>query len=340
MKRRWLPLWGLLAGAPVFAQQGTPPDESLAPYANAANTVELADGRRIHFTCMGEGSPTVILTAGLGEWGITWNKVQPAIARTTRVCAWDRAGFGLSDASAIVQTAQATTADLDEALARAFGGPYVMVGHSLGAYESLLFADRRREEVAGMVLVDPSLPDQWNRFARVVPSLDLEELQRPGTEAMRRCATGLRNGTLAPGSPDRTGCLRPFPAAYPPGLRDALEPLRTAERFETMASINSSLGQSSAQAVNPLRDYGTIPLVVLSAASVGAPPEGVSFDSMSLLAEEIDRGHDELAALSRRGAKTRVPGTTHAIHQIRPQVVIDAIEAVVDEARASVAAGK
>jgi pimeloyl-ACP methyl ester carboxylesterase len=95
-----------------------PVDEALAPYASVADSVKLRDGRELHFVCMGKGSPTVILTAGMGDFaGIAWSAVQPAMARITRVCAWDRPGFGLSDGDPVKQTVSTTTADLEAALA-------------------------------------------------------------------------------------------------------------------------------------------------------------------------------------------------------------------------------
>ncbi len=118
--------------------------------------------------CAGTGSPTVILTAGLGGNALDWNTVQPQIGRTTRVCAWDRSGYGLSEGTQADQTVLTTTSDIEAALAAlAIRPPYVMVGHSLGAYETLLFADRNPEKVSGMVLVDPSMPDQQKTFERV-----------------------------------------------------------------------------------------------------------------------------------------------------------------------------
>src|SRR4051794_18743852 len=94
--------------SPVLAQDGpsAPPtvDRTLARYASTAASVRLRDGRSIHFVCMGQGSPTVILTAGLGDWGASWSAVQSEIAKTTRACAWDRPGFGLSDANSQAQS--------------------------------------------------------------------------------------------------------------------------------------------------------------------------------------------------------------------------------------------
>ena len=223
--------------ARALAQDLPPTDESLAAYADTTHSVTLADGRELHFVCMGAGSPTVILTAGLGNWAASWKEVQPTLASTTRACAWDRPGFGLSDASSVRQTVATTTTDLEEALESGPGGPYVVVGDSLGSYESLLFTDRHRENVVGMVLVDPSTPDQFAVYARVAPLLDeqMKVTMAAGVAEMRKCAADLRDGTVAPGKPDPAGCLRPIPSAYPAGLRKAIERLDGPERLETVA---------------------------------------------------------------------------------------------------------
>lgn len=71
--------------ARALAQDLPPTEESLAAYADTTHSVTLADGREIHFVCMGAGSPTVILTAGLGGWAATWKEIQPTLARTTRL---------------------------------------------------------------------------------------------------------------------------------------------------------------------------------------------------------------------------------------------------------------
>ena len=75
---------------------------------------------------MGQGSPTVILSAGMGNWAETWRKIQPAVAARTRVCAWDRAGFGFSTPSPEPQDVTHTTKDLERSLkacARGQRGP-------------------------------------------------------------------------------------------------------------------------------------------------------------------------------------------------------------------------
>jgi pimeloyl-ACP methyl ester carboxylesterase len=327
----------LAAAALASAAVAQPADSGLASYADTAASVTLDDGRVIHLTCMGEGAPTVILTAGLGDWGVVWNKVQPAVAKTTRVCAWDRAGFGLSDPSPLAQTASATVADFAQVLSLLAAGPYVLVGHSIGSFETLLYADRHPQTVAGMVLVDPSLPDQWARFAAVAPAFTLDALEREGTAAMRRCAAALREGRLGPGQPDPDGCLR-AQVNYPRAVSEALAARQSPERFETMASLNQSAGPSAKMAVNGNRTYGAMPLVVLTAGGRRPAPPGASaelVEQMPRIAGEIERGHAELAALSSRGTHIRVPGASHAIQLVQPWVVVDAIDAVVSQARAA-----
>jgi pimeloyl-ACP methyl ester carboxylesterase len=324
--------------ARALAQDLPPTDESLAAYADTTDSVTLTDGREIHFVCMGAGSPTVILTAGLGEWAASWKEVQPTLARTTRACAWDRPGFGLSDASSVRQTVATTTADLEESLESGPGGPYVMVGHSLGSYESLLFTDRHRDDVVGMVLVDPSPPEQFADYARVAPLLyeQMKVTMAADFAKMRKCASDLRDGTVAPGTPDPAECLQPVPATYPGALREAIERLRGPERLETVASFNATVVESAALVVNPARNYGDMPLIVLSATD-RPPLPGVAPDLLAQFIEMINLGHDELASLSTRGVNARVPGAPHAIQEVRPQAVIDAIVAVVAQARAGAA---
>ena len=184
------------------------PDLSLTVYAKPQRLVELRDGRKIHLFCLGKGSPTVILTTGGGDWAASWSKVQAPIALKTRVCAWDRAGFGFSDPSSAPQDISHTTTDLEEAFKRAkIDGPYVLVGYSMGGYETLLFADRHPRQVLGMVLIDPSVPDQDRRARLVAPKYAafFSDSIDQSAALLKKCAAELRSGVLTIGSPDAGG---------------------------------------------------------------------------------------------------------------------------------------
>src|SRR5512138_3062311 len=92
-------------------------------------------GYRLHINCTGTGSPTVVIVAGAGDWSTTWGVVQPEVAKTTRVCTYDRAGLGWSDANSLPSDAARFARELHTLLQNAnVPGPYVMVGHSLGGF--------------------------------------------------------------------------------------------------------------------------------------------------------------------------------------------------------------
>src|SRR5918912_1497138 len=112
-------------------------------------------GYRLHIQCVGTDSPTVVLDAGLSGSSLDWSLVQPELGRTTRVCAYDRAGMGWSDPGPQSRTPRQIAGELHTLLTKAgIAGPYVLVGHSLAGKNVRLFALSHPEEVAAMVLVD------------------------------------------------------------------------------------------------------------------------------------------------------------------------------------------
>jgi len=135
------------------------------PLEHPARLVKLPDGRRINLRCAGHGSPTVVFDGGYLANSGAWFKVQPQVATLTRACSYDRAGSGFSDPGPLPRDGQAVARDLDQTLrAAGVGGPYILVGHSAGALYARLFADLRPKDVVGMVLVDPTVEHQDQRF--------------------------------------------------------------------------------------------------------------------------------------------------------------------------------
>jgi pimeloyl-ACP methyl ester carboxylesterase len=117
-------------------------------------------GHRLHINCVGTGSPTVVIDAGWGDWSAVWSsRVQPGVAASTRVCTYDRAGYGYSEPGPLPRTADRIAGELHTLLERAdVPGPYVIVGHSLGGAHARVFAHEYPAEVAGVVLVDSMNP--------------------------------------------------------------------------------------------------------------------------------------------------------------------------------------
>jgi len=116
------------------------------------------DGRMLHLNCSGQGSPTVVLEAGLGDSSLVWALVQPKLATTTRVCSYDRSGAAWSHDAGPQHGLSHAADDLDSLL-RISGehSPYLLVGHSWGGWLITVYARRHLENVAGIVLVDSSV---------------------------------------------------------------------------------------------------------------------------------------------------------------------------------------
>ncbi len=150
--------------------------EALATPSPSGILVDFG-GRALFITCIGTGAPTVVLEAGGGNSADTWAGVQPEIARSTRVCSYDRAGLGQSDpAPAGVRTVQDSVGDLHALLDTAgVSGPYVLVGHSFGGLIVRLYASQYPDEVAGLVLVDGMPPDLLASGLALQPPAERQE---------------------------------------------------------------------------------------------------------------------------------------------------------------------
>src|SRR5256885_11213084 len=118
----------------------------------------------LNLNCTGKGRPTVVLDSGLGGSSLDWTRVQPEIAKFTRVCSYDRAGYGWSDLSPEPRTSSQIAKELKGLLTSAAERPpYVLVGHSFGGYNMRMFSELYPSDVAGMVLVDAEHPDEGSR---------------------------------------------------------------------------------------------------------------------------------------------------------------------------------
>lgn len=133
-------------------------------YGDLGRPVPALDGRHLYLDCRGTGSPTVVFEAGMGSDARSWGAVFPAVAATTRACAYSRANrWGSAERGS--HTVGQAAADLRAALAAAGEpAPFVLVGHSLGDVYVRVFATLHPTEVTGLVLVDPFGPDRFRRL--------------------------------------------------------------------------------------------------------------------------------------------------------------------------------
>jgi pimeloyl-ACP methyl ester carboxylesterase len=271
-------------------------------------------GFKMHIDCMGQGSPAVIFDSGLGDTYLSWQKVQPEIAKITRACSYDRAGLGYSDPSPRPRTSQVIAEELHALLQAArVPGPYILVGHSMGGYDVRLYASLYRSEVAGMVLVDASHPDQENRFPHELKDMEGSWLRE---------AEFLEYTT-------------PFGLPRLLGFCESDPVIRAAECNFHSAREGVAEMKSFAQSADEVAATGTlgnIPLAVLS-----HDPDKPSAELPADLAKQVNQAwekmQEELSHLSNRGTQTIAKNSAHYIQIDRPDVVIDAIRNVVQQAR-------
>jgi pimeloyl-ACP methyl ester carboxylesterase len=283
---------------------------------------------QLNIDCAGEGAPTVILESGFEVPAIGWMKVQPEVARFARVCSYDRAGYGWSDAGPEPRTSAQIATEL-KALLNAAGekGPFVLVGHSFGGYNVRVYTGRYPGDVAGVVLVDAAHEDWERRFDAVLSAETRETIKwvdrfEKGSEAyltrfgiLRLClATGV-------GVPRVAG--KDF-------LREMLYLNGQTKAIRAFAGEHLAFGESGDQA-RAAGKLGDRPLIVLTAGNRADPvlERILSTDEMSRQAKLwIDELQPEQARLSTRGKQVIVPDSGHMIPLERPDAVVAAIREV------------
>jgi len=279
----------------------------------------LDDGRRINLRCVGKGSPTVVLEGGFAADSHAWDKVQPQLARLTRTCAYDRAGYGFSDMGPLPRDGAAVARDLDAALRAAkIAPPFVLVGHSVGALYARIFADLRPKAVVGMVFVDPAPDHEDVRLAPVAG---------PGAgslAAMRdrpaRCLAAADRGALPSKDPSLAACS---------GGSTSLA--RSRDSWLTQISeLDTLWGATSDEVASGRSTYGDIPMIVLTAdgtfSDAPDPPRG----NLNLLWLGL---HQQIASLSARGSSRLIAHSSHMMIFDRPDAIIQAVQEVVSQAR-------
>ncbi len=302
----------LLLVLPLAAQIPEPPGQ----------LVDLG-GRKMHIHCTGAGSPTVILEAGASSFSLDWSLVQPDIARTNRVCSYDRARLGWSDPGP-GETAANIVEDLHRLLAAVNEkGPYVLVGASMGGIYVRLFQMQRPAEVVGMVLVDPTheyrLYTSYEGKGVPIASLTAEQYRTvmPKTEVK-----------IPRRSPQKGEPFSRLPAAlyqtrvqldqrtidsYPPSVSAGI----VAQQAEAERATLATLNEARRNTPHPL---GSLPLIILS-RSLDTDPERIA-------------AYGDLAKLSTNSRHTVVANSGHEIHLYQPSAVVEAIREVIALARA------
>jgi len=307
---------------------------ALDVYARPQHLVTINSQRRLNLLLTGEGRPTVILAHGLGGRTLEWWRVQTKVSEFARVISYDRAGFGFSDPARLPRTTDRILSDLRAALEAAdVTPPYVLVSHSAGNFEMRLFAFKYPEEVAGMVLVDPSGNDQSERVRAIAPWLKKRDDE--ARARFKRFERWAREGRLVPGSTEYDQCVGSpnprLPNAVNDALRDwSLRPSSWRSQYSEDLAMSDGTNDRILDAAR--QNLGDLPLIVLTAGRIAWGPE-LSTSEVRSLTDLWVTLHEEHAALSSRGVRRDVPDSAHAIHIEQPDTVITAIREVIELAR-------
>lgn len=291
-------------------------------------------GHRLHAVCRGAGRPIVLLESGVAASSLSWAVVQPAIAQFTRVCAYDRAGLGWSDAPSSARTFVRIVDELSAVLAHvAPSERCVLVGHSFGSFVVRAYAAAHPERVAALVLVDPAV--EWLTMTPQRAHLlwGGRHLSRIGAllahvGVVRACLTLLTGGV--PGAPRRfvrifgptaartlerlVGEVRKLPAHVHPVVQAHwCQP----KCFHAMADHLTALERDGAAiaAIVPPRE---VPVAVISS---GEQPPG-----------HLD-AHRALAGASSRGRHVIAARSTHWVQFDEPELIVAVVRDLVESER-------
>jgi pimeloyl-ACP methyl ester carboxylesterase len=287
--RQFLPLVFLF-----FAQSGLHADD-FPPVPGKRYDV---GGYSIHMLCKGQGEPTVIIDAGLGDDSSDWFDIQNHTAIETRVCVFDRPGYGWSDAGPEPRNSLRISNEMEKLIQKArIPGPYVLVGHSFGGYNIRVFAAHHPQQVAGMVLVDASHENQYERLNIKLP----KHFDRKG------------NILILPKGKD--------------GVSEKASALRERAFHAARAEI-SSLYQSARQ-VSHLDKLPKIPLIVISRGQSEWAPKPTGANKEKIW-QQLQQDLWKLSPLSQQIFANH---SGHDIHIEQPEIIVSAINDIVNMSR-------
>ena len=260
-------------------------------------------GYRLHIYCLGQGSPAVILDAGLGGFSMDWIFVQEQLRGNTQVCAYDRAGYGWSDPGPSPRSTDQITEELSALLSGAgIAPPYVLVGHSFGGYNVEYFAKTHPRAVAGLVLVDASHPEQAERM----PDMPT----RANAPDPRRLVTFFNPNVVYTHYPK---------SLWFPIMRLLSSPKAMATEQRELLNFTVSAAQVDAAGPLPL-----VPLIVVTRGR-RVWPEGPMGDAKEKSWAELQQ---ELAESVPGGRQIIAPNSGHLIQLDEPDVVAGAVREV------------
>lgn len=253
--------------------------------------VTLEDGRVINLWCDGRRGPVIIFDSGWSADSRAWTRVMAQLSGKYRVCAQDRAGQGKSSPGPMPRDGEAVARDLHAALTRgSVPKPWVLVGHSLGGLNMRHFVRLFPEDVAGLVLVDPTTPTGPGAFGGQI-------------HRAKGCVESLQTGVIPPDRPELARCK-------------GEDKEKALAKWEARLSEVRSIGKSTSEGLKAQGPGSlTIPLIVLRPGDPSKLPPGTQFI-------------DPQANLSTKGEARLIAGSGHMMMFDRPDAIVTAVKDV------------
>jgi pimeloyl-ACP methyl ester carboxylesterase len=327
-----------VAAGPATAQ--APGAIPSAIYTTPARLIDIGGGRRLNLFCQGHG-PVVLMETGFSDTTMTWRNVQAQIATFATACSYDRAGLGFSDAADHPADLVNNAKDLERLIKAAGFDEPVLVGHSLGGLYVGYYARTHPGQVAGLVLVDPSIFSPRALFAKLLgpeamAKRDAARLEQ--VEHYRHCLDLAKAGQLVPGRAADASCLDDPPLEDPVLHAETDRQLARAQTQAATASEDLSYAGETPTSPRPdeVQWNAAPPLaadlpVILLKRPIAKPAamDQTVFDG--LIADASAR--QAAQAPTPGGRVTTVANTGHQIQLDQPKAVIDAVREMVERTR-------
>ena len=317
-------LVAVVAGS-IYEQIGERRDRQLLP--QIGRSVDIG-GRSLNIFCSGQGRPAVIFDSGNNSPGYAWSNIQPDVAKLTRACWFDRAGYGWSDPGPFPTTSAASSKDLHELLHRiGIPAPYIFVGHSLGGLNARVYNGMYQTDLAGMVLVDAAHEDEPRHAPPAMLGRTVSRVWWHPIWILGQ--TARRVGLLRLMRPRIT--LPADPAART--REEIVQALRLQPK--TIATQFDPSGPDSYAEAERAGGFGDRPLIVLTRGRVSMPRNPNEIDRQLAAYEEVWQ-HEiqpKLAQLSTRGRQIIVVQSGHDVPDEAPEAVVAAVREVLADVR-------
>lgn len=264
--------------------------------------------KMMHIYTGGSGDYTVIFATGWGTANpyVDFYPLYNEVSKHAKFAVYDRFGYGYSDITDNKRDIDTIVDEIHELLNKSGQKPpYILVGHSLASLETIRFAQKYKNEVKGIILVDGGNPEYYaNQKPVTFISVFQKQLIRFGIARLLYKIGGFKDSINS-----ERNTLKLLPSE-----------LKELDKTSTLIKANNDniidemrRSQSNAKKVVDGGKLENIPLTVITAGNFGQ----VSQDWLN--------SQEKLKDWSILGKQLTVKDSKHYIHQYKPKIIVNEI---------------